>query len=232
MEARVHRHRIEYGEEIEILPSHLFYLSGCNLRCAFCIGEANSFDSGRGELLTEPYLRDALEWGRAQGARTLQWVGGEPTLHLPAILEALAGCDDLPPVVWKSNFYATAESWELLDEWVDVYIADFKFGNDACARRIAGAERYIETVTRNLQLVVNRGRLIVRHLLMPGHFDCCYRPIVDWLRQLPGVPLSIRDGYLPRWRAAEHEELAGVLDRGVGQQAKDLARQYGLEVIH
>jgi uncharacterized Fe-S radical SAM superfamily protein PflX len=28
-EARVYRHRIEYGEELELIPSHLFYLSGC-----------------------------------------------------------------------------------------------------------------------------------------------------------------------------------------------------------
>ena len=29
------RHRVEYGEELELIPSHLFYLSGCDLRCKF-----------------------------------------------------------------------------------------------------------------------------------------------------------------------------------------------------
>ena len=32
--ARVFRHRVEYGEEIELVPSHLFYLSGCDLHIA------------------------------------------------------------------------------------------------------------------------------------------------------------------------------------------------------
>lgn len=231
LEARVHRHRVEYGEEMDLVPSHLFYLSGCNLRCAFCIGGADAWDPERGDLLTQAGFRSACAWGRLQGGRNIQWVGGEPTIHLPAVLKVLAGCDNLPPIVWKSNFYGTPEACDLLDGWVSVYLADFKFGNDACARRIAGVERYWEILTRNLETVSRRGRLIVRHLLMPGHFDCCYRPIVAWMRRLPGASFSVRDGYLPRWRAAEHEELAHVLDRGAGVRARELARESGLEVI-
>ena len=88
-EARVYRHRVEYGEEIELVPSHLFYLSGCNLRCAFCIAEHNAIDSRRGRPLTAPFFQDAIAWGRQQGATNVQWVGGEPTIHLAAILAAM-----------------------------------------------------------------------------------------------------------------------------------------------
>src|ERR1700716_3363515 len=95
--ANVFRHRIEYGEEIQLVPSHLFYLSGCDLRCGFCIAGANAFDPRRGQTLTAEFFEKAVATGRAQGARTLQWVGGEPTIHLPAIFEAMAGCEDLPP---------------------------------------------------------------------------------------------------------------------------------------
>ena len=54
----------------------------------------------------------------------------------------MAGCPDLPPIVWKSDFHGTREAFALLDGVVDVYLADFKFGNDSCARRIAGVENY------------------------------------------------------------------------------------------
>ena len=141
--ARVYKHRVEYGEEWELVPSHLFYLSGCDLRCAFCVAGVNAFDPRRGRPLTAEFLAEAVEQGREEGARTLQWVGGEPTIHLPAILEAMAGCADLPPVVWKSDFHGTREAFALLDGVVDVYLADFKFGDDACARRIAGVENYL-----------------------------------------------------------------------------------------
>src|SRR4051794_24922228 len=86
--ARVYKHRVEYGEESELVPSHLFYLSGCDLRCAFCVAGANAFDPRRGQTLTAEFLDRAVVTGREQGARTLQWVGGEPTIHLPAIFEA------------------------------------------------------------------------------------------------------------------------------------------------
>jgi putative pyruvate formate lyase activating enzyme len=231
-EANVYRSRIEYGEELELVPSHLLYLSGCNLSCAFCIGEQSAMDPGVGRPLSGPWLSETIDWGRRQGAANLQWVGGEPTIHIPSILGALAECGVLPPLVWKSNFYQSGEAAALLDGIVDVYVADFKFGNDRCAKRIAGVTAYLETVTQNLLSTAPRARLIVRHLLLPGHFDCCYRPVVEWMRTwLPAVPLSIRDGYLPRWRADRFGELGGFLDRETGKRAHALARERGITVI-
>jgi putative pyruvate formate lyase activating enzyme len=231
-QARVFRHRIEYGEELELVPSHLFYLSGCDLRCAFCIAEANAFEPERGQLLTRDFFAHALAWGRQQGARNIQWVGGEPTIHIPAIFSAMAPCRDLPPVIWKSAFHATPEAFDLLSGIVDVYVADFKFGNDCCAKRIAGIDGYLAIVTRNLRIAAEQTDLIVRHLLLPGHFDCCYRPIVAWLRRnLPTVKFSIIEGYLPRWRADRHDELAGRLERSAHAKAYTLAETGGLNLI-
>src|SRR3954471_1391846 len=68
----VFRHRVEYSEESELIPAHLFYLSGCDLRCAFCIAELNAFDPRRGQPLTLEYFQDAVAWGRMRQARTLQ----------------------------------------------------------------------------------------------------------------------------------------------------------------
>jgi putative pyruvate formate lyase activating enzyme len=231
-EARVYRCRVECGEEVELIPSQLLYLSGCNLRCVFCIGEADAFDPLRGQPLTSRLLAEVAANARERGARNIQWVGGEPTIHLPAILEAMAGCHPQLPIVWKSNFFATVETFTLLSGVVDVYVADLKFGNDTCAQQIAGVDRYMPIVTRNLLWAAQEGRLIVRHLLLPGHFDCCYRPIVDWMRRhLPTTPLRIMAGYLPRWRAASRRELAAPLGREIGPQAVALAQANGLDVI-
>ena len=149
------------------MPSHLFYLSGCDLRCAFCIAEANAFDPSRGRVLTSEFLQRAIAWGKTQGARNLQWVGGEPTIHIPSILAALATCADLPTIVWKSDFYGAPVAFELLAGVVDVYVADFKFGNDECADRIARVENYCSVVTRNLKIAAEQSDLILRHLLLP-----------------------------------------------------------------
>jgi putative pyruvate formate lyase activating enzyme len=231
-DARVFRHRVEYGEELELVPSHLFYLSGCDLRCVFCIAGLNAFDPARGRPLSSEFFNEAVAWGRAQGARNIQWVGGEPTVHLPAILEVMARCPDLPPVVWKSDFHSTPEAYELLEGVVDTYVADFKFGNDHCARRLAGVSDYVRIVTRNLKIAAGQGRLIVRHLLLPGHAECCYRPVAEWMcANLPAAAFSIREGYLPSWRAARFAELTAPLPASAGRAAHELAAGLGLAVI-
>ncbi len=231
-EARVFRHRVECGEEAELVPSHLFYLSGCDLRCAFCIAEANAFDPSRGRPLTRDFFSSAVAWGRDQGARNVQWVGGEPTIHIPAILDAMQGVKNLPPIVWKSDFYGTPAAFDLLKDVVSVYLADFKFGNDECANRIARVTDYVRIVTRNLKRVALESDLIVRHLLLPGHYECCYQPIVNWLcNELPYVKISLRDGYMPRWQAARLTELATPLPRGDGDRARHYAMERGLNVL-
>lgn len=229
---RLYRHRIEYGEETDLIPSHEFYLSGCDLRCAFCIAGADAFDPRRGVELTSELFNESVAWGRRQGARNIQWVGGEPTIHLPAILELMERCPHLPPVVWKSDFHFTPEALELLDGAVDIHVADFKFGNDACAARVAGVKVYVRIITRNLKLAARQARLIVRHLVMPGHVECCCRPVVEWMAEhLPDVEFSLRDGYLPAWRAGQFIELGRPVNRREVAAAQRMADEAGLRVI-
>ncbi|HZZ41767.1 MAG TPA: radical SAM protein [Tepidisphaeraceae bacterium] len=229
---RLYQHRLEYGDELELVPSHLFYLSGCDLRCVFCIAELDAFDPSRGQELTHELFHRAVAWGRSQGARNLQWIGGEPTIHLPALLEIMSQHPDLPPIIWKSDFHGTPEAFDLLDGIVHTYVADLKFGNDACASRLAGIPNYLAIVTRNLQLASRQTRLIVRHLLLPGHTDCCLRPILDFMREhMPDTPFSLRDGYLPHWRASQYVELTRSSTRGEIRAAKSLAQQAGLNLI-
>jgi putative pyruvate formate lyase activating enzyme len=230
---RIFRHRVEYSEESELVPSHLFYVSGCDLRCVFCIAELNAFDPRRGQAMTPEQFHQLVALGRAEGARTLEWVGGEPTIHLPGILDLMADCPDLPPVIWKSDFYCTPESMELLDGVVDFYVADFKFGNDACAKRLAKVGNYVAVVTRNLLRAAKQGELIVRHLLLPNHFDCCYRPVVHWMQHhMPCAKFSLRDGYLPSWQSGRYQDVAEPLSRAQGRAARELALAAGLRLVY
>jgi putative pyruvate formate lyase activating enzyme len=38
-------------------------------------------------------------------------------------------------MVFNSNTYYSAEAAKLLDGVIDVYLSDFKYGNDRCAKR-------------------------------------------------------------------------------------------------
>jgi putative pyruvate formate lyase activating enzyme len=144
----------------------------------------------------------------------------------------MSGQENLPPVVWKSDFYGTPTAFDLLSGLVDTYVADFKFGQNVCAKRIASVDRYFETVTRNFIIASQQSDLIIRHLLLPGHFDCCYRKIVAWIAEhLPDVKFSLRDGFLPRWQAHHDKDLCRPLDRATAQAAARLAKTLKLNLV-
>jgi putative pyruvate formate lyase activating enzyme len=231
-QARVFRQRVEYGDEREIAPSHLFYLSGCDLRCVFCINELNAFDPSRGEELTPKLFGEALAAGKHLKPKTLQWVGGEPTIHLPRILEVMSQVEIEPKIVWKTDGHGTPEAYDLLRDVADIYLVDFKFGNDHCARELSGIENYVSILTRNLEIMQNQGELIIRHLLLPGHLDCCFRPLIEWIhRHFPAAKFSLREGYLPHWQSRHHLELGRPLHRSEWQTARSWVADAGMLVV-
>lgn len=145
----------------------------------------------------------------------------------------MADCPDLPAVVWKSDFHMTPEALGMLDGVVSTYVADFKFGNNRCAKELSGIEHYVEIVRRNLLAAsMQNARLIVRHLLLPGHETCCYPPVAQWmLNELPQAAFSLRDSYLPSWRARKMDGLNAPLPPAAGESAREYAGRIGLRVI-
>ena len=231
-EARVFSAQMEVGDELELLPTFAIALSGCDLRCSFCNTGAQSWNPRAGEPLCVAALAAQAEEARTNGARTVMILGGEPTIHLAAALEIVAALPATMRLVWKTNAHATAGARAWLDGLFDVWLADYKFGNDECAGRLAGVSRYQQIVRENLVWASDHSELIVRHLLMPGHLDCCWGPIARWLAvELPFVKVSLRDGFWPAWRAANHPELRRPMSASDTKRAWDIAHSSGLRLI-
>ncbi len=168
----------------------------------------------------------------AHGAATVQFLGGEPTIHLPAILELVAALPAKARLVWKTNAHGSSQARELLNGIFDVWVADFKFGNLGCAHRLAGISEYLPVVKKNLVWARQHGELIVRHLLMPGHLECCWRPIAEWLAgTLPGVKVSLRAGFWPAWHSARHPELRLTVGLAECDAAFGIARELDLHLV-
>ena len=253
--------QVEVSDELELIPTFAIALSGCDLRCDFCITGAESWNAKAGASFDATEMAGRAERALSRGARTIMVLGGEPTIHLPAALELVAALPDSVRLVWKTNAHGSAQARELLDGMFDVWLADFKFGNDACARRLAKIPDYVRVVRENLLWfagqssterrapsrrddgcgadraetvpgVPRRGELIVRHLLMPGHVECCWRPVAEWLAEnLPGVKVNLRSGFWPAWHAARHDELRRTLVQPESDRAVALAREFNLNLI-
>lgn len=231
-EARFFSAQVEVGDELELIPTFAIALSGCDLRCEFCITGASSWNAKAGLGLDALEIAKRAKGALDQGTRTVMVLGGEPTIHLPAVLELVAALPDSVRLVWKTNAHGTAQARELLDGMFDVWLADFKFGNDACALRLARIHEYGRIVRENLRWANEHCELIVRHLLMPGHVECCWQPVAAWLAsELPGVKLSLRPGFWPGWHSARHRELRKTVSSAEAERAREIGREYCLNLI-
>jgi putative pyruvate formate lyase activating enzyme len=230
--ARTFSAQIEVGDEVELLPTFAIALSGCDLRCDFCITGAASWDPRAGEPLSPEALAERVRAALARGARTVMLLGGEPTIHLPTALEIVAALPTDAKLVWKTNAHSSAQARELLAGMFDVWLADYKFGNDACAARLAKISDYTRVVRETLLWASRSSELIVRHLLMPGHLECCWRPVAEWLAaELPGVKVSLRPEFWPGWHAARHPELRAPPSIAERNRAVALGSTLGLNLI-
>ena len=252
-EARFFLAQTELTDELELIPTFAVALSGCDLRCDFCITGAESWNPRAGKIFSAEEMAARARTALANGAKTVMLLGGEPTIHLHVALEFISFLPDDARLVWKTNAHGSAQARELLDGMADVWLADFKFGNDECARRLAKISDYTKAVQENLSWFVAadvsprrdkntaafsqtqpraRGELIVRHLLMPGHLECCWRPIAVWLaNNLPGVKVNLRSSFWPAWHSARHAELQRNVSEREARQAWQIAEQHGLNLI-
>lgn len=198
-DARVYKEYVHLGEEARLVPSHTIYLSGCNFRCAFCSDDAQvRAPLAHGVSVPPAALARRIGERRAQGARNVNFVGGLPDVNVLYILRVLERCPPDTAVVWNTNLWTTPEAIAALTGVVWTWLVDFKFGSDGCAKKLAGARDYLRTITELLPLAAGAGAVLVRHLLMPGHLECCTRPVLDWLAaNLPEIPVNIMTGYHP-----------------------------------
>jgi putative pyruvate formate lyase activating enzyme len=230
--ARVFLAQMEVADELELVPTFAIALSGCDLRCSFCITGAQSWNANAGEPLDVRRISARAMAALDRGARTIMILGGEPTIHLPSVLEIIAALPDEARLVWKTNAHGTAQARTLLSGLCDVWLADFKFGNDACAQRLARVPNYTQVVHENLLWAAGESELIVRHLVMPGHIECCWRPVAEWFAAtLPEIKVSLREGYWPGWQARRHAELREPVLPRESERAFTIARELKLNLV-
>jgi putative pyruvate formate lyase activating enzyme len=230
--ARVFLAQTELSDELELSPTFAIALSGCDLRCDFCITGRESWSSSSGKPIDVSDLAGAAEQALADGARSIMILGGEPTIHLPAVLELVSVLPNDSKLVWKTNGHGTDLARHLLEDLFDVWVVDYKFGNDQCAWQLARVPDYTAIVRENLIWAHERTELIVRHLLMPNHLDCCWRPVAAWLaREMEEVKVNLRTGFWPAWHSSRHAELRRGQNPQEADEARRHARRLGLNLV-
>ncbi len=218
MPGQVHAARagVHYWEEPVIsgsFGSGAVFFSGCTLKCAFC----QNYDISQenfGKPLTSAELRAAFERLIDEGVQNINLV--TPTHFLPDILPALE--PKLPvPVVYNCGGYESVETLRQLEGKIDVYLPDFKYSDNALAKKLSSAPDYFETASAAiLEMYRQVGKpviegdemkrgVLVRHLVLPGCVDNSLG-VLDWVAEhfrSGDILFSLMSQYVPMGRAAE-----------------------------
>ena len=218
MPGQIHAARagVHYWEEPVIsgsFGSGAVFFSGCTLKCAFC----QNYDISQenfGKPMTSAELRAAFERLIDEGVQNINLV--TPTHFLPDILPALE--PKLPvPVVYNCGGYESVETLRQLEGKIDVYLPDFKYSDNALAKKLSSAPDYFETASAAiLEMYRQVGKpviegdemkrgVLVRHLVLPGCVDNSLG-VLDWVAEhfrSDDILFSLMSQYVPMGRAVE-----------------------------
>ncbi len=222
-ETKISSEFLHMGEERELVPSHTVFFAGCNFNCVFCQNYEIS-QLNQGIEISPVILADRIQGG---GGKNVNWVGGDPTPHIPYVLEVLDNLSSPLPQIWNSNMYLTEETMEILSGLMDVYLTDFKYWDEECAERLSKVKNYTSVVKRNHLMAEKTGDLIIRHLVLPGHMECCTKPLLEWIdSELEEPRVNIMSQYRPVWDADKHEDIGRYLSGKEKREIRRLRKKY------
>lgn len=227
------------GEE----GSGTVFFSGCTLRCVFCQNRSIA-DGSVGKLISIERLAEIFLELQEKGANNINLV--TPTHYAEQIKKALdkskkAGLTI--PIVYNTSGYETVEAIQGLEEYIDIYLPDFKYVSRELAFRYSRAADYFERASLALAEMVRQkkeilydkhGRMkrgvIVRHLLLPGCLEDS-KAVVRYLYQTYGddIVISILNQYTPLSEAADIPELNRKVTKKEYDELVDYALALGVE---
>ncbi len=191
------------------------FFSGCSLKCVFCQNyEISTLQQGKEITIAE--LANIFRELENNGADNINLVN--PTHYILEIIEALKIYRPSIPIVYNSHGYETEESIRLIAPYIDVFLPDFKYYDNECAKRYSHCNNYVETVTKALKVMrelksdvfendMMKQGLLIRHMIMPLQSNQSVQ-ILEWIKNnLPNTKVSLMAQYTPYAKACEYKEI-------------------------
>lgn len=222
--AKVARAALHFWEEPCLTGkrgSGTVFFSGCTLRCCYCQNYKISAGNFGKEVSAERLAEIFLEL-QEKGAHNINLVTA--TQYLPQVMTALTQVKNSLkiPVVYNTSGYERIETIRALEGFVDIYLPDFKYFSNEIAYKYSKAKDYFKAASSAVKEMARQAKmpvfdaegimqkgLIVRHLVLPGHWRDSME-ILNWLAEnLPKgcFLLSMMSQYMPCYKSARHQDI-------------------------
>ncbi len=226
---------LHYGEESVLVPSGTIFFQGCNFECVFCQNyDISQTWKGKREISEIARKVNAIDLSNIalnlanKGALNINYVGGDPIPNIHTIIASLNHQTTNICQLWNSNFFLTEESLSLLIDIMDFWLPDFKFSNE-CGYKYSGVKNYFDIIARNLKRIHDEGsgEIIIRHLVLPNHVECCSKPILEFIsNEVPKCVVNIMGQYRPEFKAHKFSEI----DRRPSSEEMRIVKKYATKL--
>lgn len=185
--------------------SGTIFFTGCSLRCVFC----QNYDVSRNNLgkeITVKELGEIFKKLEDMGAHNINLVN--PTHYSLKIIQALDLYRPKIPIVWNTHGYEKVETLKTIDDYVDIYLTDFKYCSSKVSVRYTLKSDYFEVAKAALDFMLNKKTVIedglmkrgviIRHLILPLNTSDSVA-ILEYLKSVMrnGAYLSLMSQYTP-----------------------------------
>lgn len=218
------------------------FFSHCSLRCVYC-QNSNISHGGFGKEVTAEKLGEIFLRLQQEGAHNINLV--TPTHYAPHIAEALRmvrGSLTIP-VIYNCGGYEKPEVIQFLDDYIDIYLTDFKYYEKTSAKKYSSAEDYPKAALLALrEMIKTKGKphienglmkkgVIVRHLVLPSLRRESIK-LLNMLKDEFGTDsfiLSLMSQYLPFGNLDRYPEINRKLTSFEYSSVTDEALKLGFE---
>lgn len=221
------------------------FFSGCNLKCRYCQNYEISRADSKHRSNEFPFCEtlNQIENMLSEDVKAVGFVSPSHVVpQVKAIIRGLNSKGLKPITVYNTNSYDKAETIDLLDGLIDVYLPDYKYVNHKTADDYSDAPDYPEIALKALRkmyyqkgsslMTDEKGRavqgLLIRHLVLPGHIE----ESKDVLRMIaselsPGIHLSLMSQYHPVPNVKNHPLLGRSLFKSEYDEVVELMEKLG-----
>lgn len=219
--------------------SGCIFFCGCSLKCAFC----QNYDLSRnlrGKEITERELADVFKQLEDMGAENINLVN--PTHYLRHITGAIEIYHPKIPIVYNTHGYETEEALRLADKFVDIWLTDLKFIDNALSKRYTARADYADYALPAAKFMAQKplklredGKMlsgcIVRHLILPlAAYDSVN--LVKFVATLPEtVYFSLMSQYTPFGEIEKFKELTRRITKREYEKVVAAVEEYGLKNV-
>ena len=220
------------------------FFSGCNLGCVYCQNREISRGK-KGRPITVSRLLEIFDELVYAGADTIDLV--TPTHFADLIAEALRIRKPPVPVVYNCGGYEKAETLQMLEGLIDIYLPDYKYADAALSKRLSAAPDYPETALAAIKEMhrqtgdwvldedgILRSGVLVRHLVLPGHIENsldCIDVLTNHFSE-KNILLSVMSQYTPPREPLDDPDLNRRLTEAEYARVTDYLYLLGLENVY